>query len=210
MPWVSSLWHLYHQIDFSCIHNSPNKPDCQFQVAVPGQRIVRAPQPGTVANQSPVMPRRLVLTQSAGHQVTPVPRQVMQQAPKGRTVVLRGTNSGTKPVQQQQRVVAQQQGAPSRQAVSICSLAFSVADSFALWGMKTLVQLIPWASYNKIFFWHNSHCQRIDQWDVFILFSFFTVFPFLFLSMSVLCYYVFLYLPEPSCLASFQRSLPFK
>ncbi|PNF43287.1 hypothetical protein B7P43_G14470 [Cryptotermes secundus] len=92
------------------------------KVAVPGQRIVRAPQPGTVANQPPVMPRRLVLTQSAGRQVTPVPRQVMPQAPKGRTVVLRGANSGTKPVQQQQqqqqqqRVVAQQQGAPSRQA----------------------------------------------------------------------------------------------
>lgn len=86
------------------------------KVAVPGQRIVRAPQPGTVANQSPVMPRRLVLTQSAGHQVIPVPRQVIQQAPKGRTVVLRGANSGTKPVQQQQqRVMAQQQGAPSRQ-----------------------------------------------------------------------------------------------
>jgi hypothetical protein len=128
MPSVSSLWHS-HQADecvyLSCIHSRPTKPDRCVQVAVPGQRIVRAPQPVTVVNQSPAMPRRLVLTQSAGHQVTPVPRQVIQQAPKGRTVVLRGANSGTRPVQPQQRVVAQQQATPSRQAVSTDCLIFS-------------------------------------------------------------------------------------
>lgn len=93
--------------------------DANFQVPAAGQRIVRAPQPGSVVNQPAAAPRRLVLTQSAGHQVASVPRQVIQQASRGRTVVLRGTNSGVKPVQQQQRIVVQQQGLPTRQTVSV-------------------------------------------------------------------------------------------
>jgi hypothetical protein len=84
-----------------------------------------------VSQPQVVPPRRLVLTQSAGHQVTPLPRQVVQQAPKARTVVLRGTNSATRPVQQQQ-------GMPTRQAVSIRS----IADSSVWWKMKELVRLI--------------------------------------------------------------------
>jgi hypothetical protein len=138
--------------------NRPTKPDWYFQAAVMGQRIVRAPQPGTAVSQSPVVPpRRLVLTQSTGHQVTPVPRQVIQQAPKARTVVLRGTNSVTRPVEQQQ-------GIPTRQAVSMHSLAFSVAESSVWWKMKTSVLLSPWVSDFRIF-WHSFHCQQTDQFS---------------------------------------------
>jgi hypothetical protein len=87
--------------------------------------------------------------------------------------------------------VAQQQGVPSRQVVSICGLAFPVADSCAWWEMKTLGQLIPWVSDIKIFFRHSYHCQQISQWNAIILFSVPTIYPFLFLSTSILCYYVY-------------------
>ncbi|XP_069690658.1 RNA-binding protein 33-like isoform X2 [Periplaneta americana] len=96
----------------------------KMKVPAPGQRIVRAPQPGSVANQSSTAtPRRLVLSQGSG-QVTPVARQVIQQVPKGRTVVLRGANSGTKPVPQTpnqqaigaQRIVVASKAVPSQGA----------------------------------------------------------------------------------------------
>ncbi|XP_021914496.1 RNA-binding protein 33-like isoform X2 [Zootermopsis nevadensis] len=93
-------------------------PPQQMKVLPAGQRIVRAPQPGNVVNQPATTPRRLVLAQSSGHQVAAVPRQVIQQPSRACTVVLRGANSGVKPVQQQQpqqRIVVQQQGVPTRQ-----------------------------------------------------------------------------------------------
>ena len=92
--------------------------------------------------QATAPPRRLVLAQGAGQQVAQMSRQVVQQAPKGRTVVLRGATGGSKqlPQQQQQQqpqqaqqsvggqriVVAsktvQQPGAANRQPVSVNSL----------------------------------------------------------------------------------------
>ncbi|KAJ9573962.1 hypothetical protein L9F63_008652, partial [Diploptera punctata] len=87
-------------------------PNTEVEVPVPGQRIVRAPQPGvTAVAQSAGPPRRLVLAQGAGHPVAQMPRQVVQQAPapKGRTVVLRGATGGSKPSPQQQPQQPQQQ-----------------------------------------------------------------------------------------------------